>query len=130
MDAKIHNNHQHSSGKLSLFFSMICLIHCIATPLLLMAFPLLSIYIKSFHTAEWFFLGISLILGVLSIKHGMNNHYKSAFPLILFVTGMSIAALSHLIFHESIFGNAFLVIGGIVAAIAQYYNLKLSGSIS
>jgi hypothetical protein len=130
MDAKIHNNHQHSSGKLSLFLSILCLVHCIATPLLLMAFPLLSIYLKSFHTAEWYLLGISFILGVLSIKHGMDNHYKSFIPIIIFIIGMGIAALSHLIFDESMLANALLVIGGIVAAIAQYYNLKLSRSFS
>lgn len=126
MDTKIHNNHQHSSGKLSLILSTICLIHCIATPILLMSFPLLSLYLRSFHTAEWILLGVSCVLGVMSIKHGMDNHYTQKSPLLLFILGMSIAILSHLLLGESNAANILLVIGGLLAAIAQFLNLKLS----
>jgi len=62
----------------------------------------------------------------MSIKHGMDNHYKQKSPLLLFILGMSIAILSHLLLGESIAANILLVIGGLLAAIAQFLNLKLS----
>jgi hypothetical protein len=126
METKLHNNHKHQTGKLSLLFSMLCLVHCIATPLLFMVFPFLSMYFHTFHTTEIIILIISFSLGFYSLIHGRKYHYQNFSPLLMFSIGTLLIIGVHSFVVANPYNSVIMLVGGVLCAIGQLYNLKLS----
>lgn len=121
--AKIHS---HNIGKISTALTILCSIHCIATPILALFIPFMGT-----HQSDWVELALIafiILLGGSSIYHGVKSHHHKALPSILFVSGLVLMIIGYFL-HASEFQTihtALTVIGSSLSAAGQIYNLKLS----
>lgn len=118
--------HSHKIGKISTFLSILCSIHCIATPILAIFLPFFNT-----HGADWIELAIILfiiILGGSSILHGYKGHHGNSKPGIIFLIGLILLMTGYAI-HEldlNTVHTGLMIVGSIFTATGQLYNLKLS----
>ncbi len=121
--AKIHS---HNIGKISTALSVLCAIHCIATPILALFLPFLDT-----HSSDWIELALIffiLILGGSSIYHGYKSHHGKTLPAVLFAIGLFLLVIGYLIhsLENQTLHTAVMIIGSLFSAGGQIYNLKLS----
>lgn len=127
-ETKTHQ-HDHSGLKLSVFFSFLCLIHCISFPIII---AVLTLFNLTFHPPEWIefsLLGATAGLGIYSLRHGFNMHHHAFLPLVLFLVGIIGAFTIHIIFdHHSIYWWKIALEIGFAAliAVSQIMNYRLS----
>lgn len=78
--------------------SFLCLLHCVATPLVLLSLPFMARYYLS-H--PWFHLGLALVLipvGMLAFVRGHRHHKKTNILLLGFV-GLILVVLAPFFVH-------------------------------
>ena len=122
--------------------STICAIHCALMPFLILFLPLIGMEFISDPLFEYLFIGISVVIGTFTFRHGYFNHHKSIFPFLLFLLGLTIIFGGHYLIHdhsasdihqlqsENIHSvNVDLIIapfGAILIGVSHYINRKLS----
>ena len=111
----------------SYWLSIVCLIHCISFPIIIMILPFLDIV---FGRSEWLEVGIILsvlIFGSYSLIHAYMTHHKNIKPIIIFYFGMALSFYIHFIAHNHDNSGILIeIISGVVIAGAQFYNLKIT----
>jgi uncharacterized membrane protein HdeD (DUF308 family) len=121
--AKIHS---HNIGKISTALTILCSIHCIATPVLALFIPFMGT-----HQSDWIELAMIvfiILLGGTSVYHGYKSHHHKPLPSILFVSGLVLMIIGFSL-HADEFQNihtTLTVVGSSLSAAGQIYNLKLS----
>lgn len=128
--AKPHQ-HDHSGLKLSVFFSTLCLIHCLTFPIII---AVLTLFNMTFQPPEWIefsLLGATLGLGLYSMRHGFNLHHHAFYPLVLFSIGMIGAFAVHLFWHNhshefSWVRTSLEIFFALLIAVSQFINYRLS----
>ncbi|MCO5234289.1 MAG: MerC domain-containing protein [Chitinophagales bacterium] len=123
---KANHIHSHKIGKISTALSVLCAIHCAATPVLVIFLPFLGN-----HSSDWFEIAMIvfiIILGGSSILHGLRGHHHNKFPAIFFGVGVILMITGLFLHseHQTTIHTVVMVTGGIFSAIGQIYNLKLS----
>lgn len=118
----------HKILKYSYWLSIICLIHCIAFPLMIAILPFLNIVIEINHLVELIILVSVLIFGSYALIHAYLTHHKNPLPLIIFSIGFVISFYTHVIAHShgNTFGMILEIISGLLIASSQFYNLKIT----
>jgi hypothetical protein len=138
-----HHDHVHEHGKdhiptdkIGMALSFICLIHCLAGPILLILLPGLNQFIShdAFHVVM---LGFVVPVAALSFfksykSHGIKLPLKlGAAGTVFLVLGILIPMLmghDHALHDEhlntSTLETGFTVLGGIILAYAHYINFK------
>lgn len=106
--------------------SLLCLLHCIATPLIILSLPILARYYLAnpiFHL----FLAIMIVpVGLWSFVKGFKHH-RSYRPLALGVPGMALVALTPYLVHVQGFRlpeQISVVIGSCMLITAHVINQK------
>lgn len=118
--------HSHKIGKIGTALTLICSVHCIATPVLALFLPFLG-----HHDGEWLellIIGGVIVLGSSSLIHSYRDHHQNKWPLSLFAAGILIL-LSGIFLHGSGFEalhTVFMIVGSLIAAAAQILNLRLN----
>ena len=112
------------SDKAGIFFSIACLLHCTALPLLSMIAPLTTSYLKE----EWIhFLLLSFLIpvAIFSFVKGKNIHMIYN-PIIIGIIGISCLILA--IFSESFASHEWekylTIIGSFCLILAHGLNIK------
>ena len=121
--AKIHS---HNIGKISTALTILCSIHCIATPVLALFIPFFNT-----HESDWIELSMIvfiILLGGTSVYHGYKSHHHRPLPSILFVSGLLLMIIGYFLHGEEFqkIHTSLTVIGSSLSAAGQIYNLKLS----
>ncbi|HUH73489.1 MAG TPA: MerC domain-containing protein [Chitinophagales bacterium] len=121
--AKIHT---HNIGKISTALTILCSIHCIATPVLALFLPFFNT-----HQSDWIELAMIIfiiVLGGTSVYHGFKSHHHKPLPSILFVSGLAILIIGFLLHGDEFqrIHTILTVVGSSLSAVGQIYNLKLS----
>lgn len=102
---------------LSVAVSLLCLVHCVALPLLVSVLPLWRITALQDARIEWATLGLTLLIGGWAIRKGYKHHHqKSIFAL--FLAGVSMVALG------SFFDDAEMALKGAGAACVIFAHLR------
>lgn len=113
----------HFWDRVGMCTSFLCMIHCMAVPLLFI-FGIDSILILV--DQEWLELSIialSLVIGLVAFLRGFLRHKQHFIP-VLFVSGFLLIINGEAV--EPLFLKAFLsVVGASIIAYAHYHNLKL-----
>lgn len=107
--------------RLAVTASAVCLLHCIALPLLFAALPTLALIIaipESFHV--WV-LGLAIPTSGIALLLGIRDH-RSILPLIVGCTGLGLLAVGALILLGGRFETAVTIAGGITLAAAHILN--------
>jgi hypothetical protein len=119
--------------RLGMSLSVLCAIHCIGTPFLLMSAPWLTSFLDNdfFHVFMFLFV---FPLAIFSLGHTRSRDSNKAFfigvvGLFLLATGPVIHEFFHVIeghddHHFHIVENVVTIIGGGLLFIAHYMNLK------
>lgn len=130
---KLHTNkhiHKHYPEQITVFLSVLCAIHCIITPILVILLPVAGAYFEQYHWLEYIIIASVFILGTSSILHGYKDHHQNKIPAYIFFGGLMLlfaAAFMRLTFNvHSNFEHLVSGIGGIASGLGQLYNLKLS----
>ena len=124
----VEKKNSHKVLRYSYWLSIICLIHCISFPLIIAILPFIDIVFEINHSIEIAILLSVFIMGSYALIHSYINHHKNKIPLIIFYIGIVLSLITHVYFHEA---NGFLrifleVFSGLLLAIAQYINIKIT----
>ncbi len=118
----------HNSTKVGIVLSFLCAVHCIAMPILMVAFPFLEHTVLHDPIIEWVTLSSLIVLGVFSLNHYRLKHHGSQLPMIVFSAGVIVCLLAlvsgHALHHK------LMIAGSIVIAISQIMNLTMKNILS
>jgi MerC mercury resistance protein len=114
--------HSHLLHKTGMFLSILCLVHCLATPVILTFLPFIAKGWIS-HTTELYLVGASLIIAVLLMSRDYKAH-GSPRPLCFLAISFLINLLG-LFFVSEASETLFVVLGSFAMAWAYFTNWKL-----
>ena len=87
----------HKILQYSYWLSLLCLIHCIAFPLLIAILPILGMAFEINHWLELIILFSVIILGSFSLIHAYQTHHNNIKPILIFYLGIALSIYMHLI---------------------------------
>jgi len=99
--------------------SMICVIHCIITPILIITTPLLGQFLDTL-SVELGLLSISTLLGISIIYKSYCKH-KKTHSILLYTIGVALWGLHSLLEYHDINGAKICFFVGTVLVLASYY---------
>jgi lipoprotein signal peptidase len=85
--------------KIGFYLSVLCAIHCAATPIVLTLMPVFGGSFFKNHSWEIAFVGISLILAVVLLARDYKKHFNKI-PLLLLLAGAFVKVSEILFFGE------------------------------
>lgn len=124
------HQHDHTALKVSFWLSALCLIHCIAFPILIVLMPFFNTVFEISHTLEWILLGGTFTIGMYSLWHGYKLHHHDLKPMLLFIVGLIVNGGAHIsgAHSQGWLLTIVSILGAFMIAGSQYYNLKLTKS--
>lgn len=125
-----HLHHHHYANKWSLALSFLCAVHCMLTPVFVVALPFAASFLEQNHWIDLVLVAGVFVLGTSSILHGYRYHHQRRMPAYLFIGGLALMVSALLLnygFHDEGHAHHFIsATGGILAGIGQFYNFRLS----
>lgn len=109
--------------------SSLCLVHCLATPLVLLVLPALSLGFAlpdSFHT--WMLL-TAIPVSILALRSG-HRHHRQILPAIAAFTGLSLLGCGALVIATAKLELLVTVAGALCLAGAHYWNARLAAQLA
>ncbi len=110
--------------------SSLCLLHCLALPLLAGALPLLTGALPLLTVGEalhgpywlhWLLIGVALPVSVYALWRGFESHGRRA-PLLLALVAFLVMASGALLHGGGLAEPGLTVAGGLLAAFAHWRN--------
>lgn len=106
--------------------SWACAAHCLALPLLIGVLPLIGLSFLLSETTERVFIGISVVLAILSLLPSYFREHKKLQAILLAVAGIGLIILTHFLFEENLTLKViFLISGAILISSAHLLNRRL-----
>lgn len=128
MEAHAHPHGRHPSTTGDLLgqaISLVCLVHCLATPLLLMLAPALAGFLGGWHPV--LLVGV-LVTAAWAFVPGYRYHRSKA-VLVLATSGLTLLATGVTLFHENFVAEtAMTVVGAGLMLAAHWKNRQLAKS--
>ena len=111
--------------KLGIFFSGLCVVHCIAVTLILIlgGADYFNFLVSTEYLIHPLLLIIVVLIGMFSFPSAYKNH-GNKYPIILGVCGSFVLFIA--LFSPDIFETLFTIIGGVALINAHLWNYKLS----
>jgi len=110
---------------LGIIASILCAIHCAAIPLLISTLPLWGIAFLNTVWIEIVMIGISLMLGSVSLGLSYFRNHRKIIPLLLLMAGFLLIAVGHFTGKFAL-EILFVPLGGFVIASAHFVNWHLT----
>ena len=110
--------------QLGIGVGLVCAIHCIATPIVLVALPSVLLPIAESPLVEWGLIAVSLLLGAVVIARlGLRTH-RRVHPLAMFAVGALLLVGSRVAPEEpELLEIALVVVGATLVVGAHVRNL-------
>jgi hypothetical protein len=102
--------------------SLLCAVHCAATPLIVTALPFLGHQISNAHWVEVLLIGTAACIGYATLGASFRRHGRVA-PLLLLTLGLLLVVVDHTALPEAV-GTAAAIVGGLTLAGAQLLNRR------
>jgi hypothetical protein len=102
--------------------SLLCAVHCAATPLVVTALPFLGDRISSSHWVEVLLIGTAACIGYTTLGASFRRHRRPA-PLLLLTLGLLLVVVGHTALPEAM-GTVAAIVGGLTLAGAQLLNRR------
>lgn len=107
-------------------------------PFIIVSLPLLGLEFIADPVIEFIILGLSLVIGLFTLRAGYFEHHKKLTPVLLFILGITIVITGHFLFHDHDHSDIeeasehfdeylfFIIapIGAMIIAYAHYLNRK------
>ena len=119
-----HRYSAHWDG-LAVLLSGICLVHCLAVPLIVGLFPLLVAGILDHRQFHQVLLYLVLPTSIIGLWLGYRRHYKF-YIAVIGVAGVAILVAITLFVHDQVDSGTEIIIasaGGIIVALSHILNL-------
>ena len=120
-----------NNKKISFFvyaLSIVCVIHCIALPALIVAAPIVGGFFENFY-AEIGFLILSVFSGFYIVYKGYSSH-KKRYCISLYLIGALLWGVHSLFEHYGIFGaKIYFYFGTILVLLSYFINHRLLHSV-
>ena len=114
----------HINSKFIYIASFVCIIHCIATPLIIFFLPFLGGVLEN-HWVELSVYFVSIIFGIILIYKGFCLH-NNRYLILLYSMGAALWLVHLILEHEDINGaKVSLIIGTCIILISYYVNYRL-----
>lgn len=107
--------------RLGIGLSILCAIHCMAMPLLLVILPVVSSEILHNHVIEFVLLGFSFSIVGYTNFIGLKKYHESWIPVLLMILAFLFIISGHIL-HSHILETVCSVIGGLLLAYSVYAN--------
>ena len=107
--------------------SLACALHCALMPLVVTLLPLVGLAFLADQRIEWALVGLSAVLGVISLCLGYREH-RSRRALALLGTGLALLAVGRIAegyMQQTPWGVLLVVLGGLTVAGAHLLNRRL-----
>lgn len=114
--------HSHLLHKVGLSLSLLCAIHCVLTPIMLISLPFLGEGFLSESAETWLFF-VSVSLAFLVLLKDLKIH-RNKVPMSLLFLSILLNFSSFFLSH-SLIANGFHISSSIVLAIAFFMNWRL-----
>ena len=99
--------------------SLLCAIHCMAMPLVVMAGSMYGVQVSEHSSFEIPILSMAVLFAIIMVvRHYF--HHRNSLPLLLLIAGVSLLLVS-VISHT----HLLTIVGSLVLASAQLYNTYL-----
>ncbi len=117
-----HTHEHNKMEKIGFYLSLICAIHCIATPIAITLLPFLGSSFISDHSWEIWFIGGSLMLAGILLFSDFKKH-QNPMPLYLLIGSLLVKLLEIIwLGHQFEFLTGSL--GALFITLAYYFNWK------
>lgn len=127
MSAHVHSGHQHPSTAGDLWgqaLSLICLVHCLATPIVLMLAPALAGFLGGWHPV---LLAGVVLTAAWAFVPGYRYHRNKS-VLILAAGGVSLLAIGVLAFHAWFAAETVMTVSGAALMLAAHWKNRQLGN--
>jgi MerC mercury resistance protein len=114
--------HSHLLHKTGMFLSVICLIHCLATPIIITVLPFIAEGWIS-HNTEIALVLISTLIALYLMLKDYKIH-GNLIPLLVLIVAFSLQIIG-LFIVQPMFETVFLILGSLNMAIAYFVNWRL-----
>ena len=104
-------------GKWGMWLSALCAIHCLLTPLLVVALPFAGTKLFQSHTSEYILLSVGFIFSVSTIVNSYLKVHKNISVVALTILGFILIVAAHLSSSAviettlSVVGSLFIIFG-------------------
>lgn len=106
--------------------SWACTAHCLILPLLIGVLPFIGLSFLVEETTERVFIGISVVLAILSLLPSYFREHKKLQAIFLAIAGIGLITLTHFLFEENLMLKViFLISGAILVSSAHLLNRRL-----
>lgn len=116
------------TNRLGIALSMLCAIHCLATPFLAVSLPFLGSYFETNPWIEFVLLGSGLVFGGGITLHNYLKHHHNLPVLLVVISGFSFLLLAHF-FHGHFMETPIIVLGAIMVTFGLYFNHKYAHNV-
>jgi uncharacterized membrane protein (UPF0136 family) len=128
-DVLEHNSRQTivSMDALGIFASTVCLIHCLAMPLVVAFLPLLGLEFLEGHGAHQALAGFVVAFGLLAILPGYMKHRKPAVlaGLVIGLTFVLAATFGYAVGLSESAELPLITVGNLVLVVSHLFNRQL-----
>lgn len=116
-----------SMDALGIFASTLCLIHCLAMPLVVAFLPLLGLQFLEGHGAHQVLAGFVVAFGILAILPGYMKHRKPAVlaGLVVGLTLVLSATFGYVVGLSEASELPLITVGNLVLVVSHLFNRKL-----
>lgn len=104
--------------------SMLCLVHCLALPLLIAALPALSSMLNVPESIHLWILAFAIPTSAVAFVSG-RSHHGARYPLVLGMSGLSLLAIGAIAFGATAGETPITVCGSLALAAAHFANWRL-----
>jgi hypothetical protein len=123
-DLKLSNAHLDHLGIVA---SCACVAHCVLTPVLISALPILGLNFLVEEQMEWIFVGAAALIGGFSLVPAYLKRHRKCRSLLLFASGILLLLVARLWIEEKI--EVPVVIAGMLLIVSSHLiNLRLCQS--
>ncbi len=99
--------------------SLLCAIHCMAMPLVVMAGSVYGVQVSEHSSLEIPILSMAVLFAIIMVVR-YYFHHRNSLPLLLLIVGVSLLVVS-VVSHA----HLLTIVGSLVLASAQLYNTYL-----
>src|SRR4051812_18331795 len=97
---KLHKNSSNQktySRQITIGLTILCAIHCIFTPILLILLPVAGAYFEKYHWVEYIIIASVILVGSSAILHGYKDHHQNKLPVYIFFAGIVLLCTSSIL---------------------------------
>lgn len=106
--------------------SWLCAVHCLVLPFFVSVLPLVGLSFLLEETTEQVFIGISILIAVVALVPAYFRQHGKLRAIGLFVAGIGLILVSHLLFEDSLTPKIlFLLSGAVLISAAHLVNHRL-----